>query len=106
MKRFLALAVLTIGAVVATGTSADAHWRGGYGVGYRGGYSGGGCHSSSYYRPSYGVGYGAPVYSYPTYGYGTPYHSGFSGYGGGYGVPVYGSGFQVYSPGISIGVWR
>ena len=108
MKRILALAVLAIGGLVGTGNVADAHWRGGYGGGFRGGYGGygGGCHSSVY-RPSYGysVGFGAPVYSYPTYGYGTPYYSGFNSYGG-YGVPIYGSGYQVYTPGFSVGVWR
>lgn len=109
MKRFLTLAVLAIGGLVGTCSVASAHGHyggfrsyGGY-RSYGGGY-GGGCHSS-YYRPSYGGyssyggygyggGYSVPVYSYPSYGY------------GGYGVPVYGSGFQVYTPGISVGVWR
>ena len=74
-KSLTALTAATTIAVaaVATSTTADARWRGGWWGPAIGGFALGAVVGSAFARPYYGYGYG-----YPAYGYGYPAYYGDS----------------------------
>lgn len=103
MKKFLMIAVLACGAMLASTANAwgwmpwdwfdddDDYWGGPWGGPGWGGYPGYG-----YGYPGYGYGYPGYGYGAPGYGYGAPgYGYGAPGYG--YGAPGYGYGAYPYA---------
>jgi hypothetical protein len=90
-KSLTALAAATTfaAAAIATPTTADARWRGGWWGPALGGFALGALVGSAFARPYYAYRYSGYGYGYRTYSYGYPAYS--------YGYPAYSYGYPAYS---------